>query len=74
MRERPSGASGTVPNVLIARLICSDGDCDAVFEARAQTLGELEALACDCGCALEIIGWPDADEQPDGTLEVAVVG
>jgi hypothetical protein len=37
-----------------ARLICSDGDCDDSFEAWG-TLDELEALACDCGCALEIL-------------------
>jgi hypothetical protein len=37
-----------------ARLICSDGDCDETFEAWG-TLEELEALACDCGCALQLL-------------------
>ena len=42
-----------------ARLICSDGDCDETFEAWG-TLSELEALACDCGCALELLTLGDA--------------
>ena len=42
-----------------ARLICSDGDCDETFEAWG-TLEELEALACDCGCALEILAVGEA--------------
>ena len=41
-----------------ARLICSDDDCTDTFEAYG-TLEELEALACDCGCGLEIVGWPE---------------
>jgi hypothetical protein len=45
--------------MLVARLLCSDPACAAGFEARAPTLHELETLACDCGCALEICGWPD---------------
>ena len=42
-----------------ARLICSDDDCDETFEAWG-TLEELEALACDCGCALEVLAVSDA--------------
>ena len=46
-----------------ARLICSDGDCDETFEAWG-TLEELQALACECGCALELLtlGETAADE------------
>jgi hypothetical protein len=43
-----------------ARLICSDGDCDESFEAWG-TLDELEALACDCGCALELLSADETD-------------
>ncbi len=43
----------------IARLICSDQACADEIVAEARTLAELETLACDCGCALEVIGWPD---------------
>jgi hypothetical protein len=46
--------------VLYARLICSDGDCDEVFEAWG-TLEELEALACDCGCTLEVVSLAETD-------------
>lgn len=41
-----------------ARLICSDPGCDAEDEVEAATVAELESLACDCGCAMAIVGWP----------------
>jgi hypothetical protein len=41
-------------------LICSDGDCDETFEAWGS-LEELESLACDCGCALELLTLDEAD-------------
>lgn len=60
--------------MLVARLICSDPDCTAEAEARAGTLADLETLACDCGCSLEVIGWPDADDAADGGgLEVVLI-
>lgn len=46
--------------VLVARLICSDPACAEEVAGEAATLRELEVLACECGCALEVIGWPDA--------------
>ncbi len=46
-------------DVFVARLICSDQDCAETSTVEAATLRELELLACECGCALEIIGWPD---------------
>jgi hypothetical protein len=59
--------------MLVARLVCSDGECTAVFEARAGTLTELEALACDCGCALVVVAWPDVVEGPPTELELELV-
>jgi hypothetical protein len=50
--------------VYVARLICSDTECAAEAAAEARTIRELEALACDCGCALAIIGWPDWIDDP----------
>jgi hypothetical protein len=47
-----------------ARLICSDSDCAAEVTAEALTLRELGTLLCDCGCALEVIGWPDVAAEP----------
>jgi hypothetical protein len=50
--------------MFVARLICSDEDCAEEMVAEAATLRELETLACDCGCALLPIAWPDhLDEQ-----------
>jgi hypothetical protein len=59
--------------MLLARLVCSDGECTAIFEARAGTLAELEALACDCGCALAVVAWPDAVEGPPTALQLELV-
>jgi hypothetical protein len=51
--------------VFVARLICSDQGCAVELAGEAATLRELETLACDCGCALELIGWPDSvDDEP----------
>jgi hypothetical protein len=49
--------------VFRAVLICSDGDCDEVFEAYGS-IAELEALACDCGCALEIVEVSELAGEP----------
>jgi hypothetical protein len=49
--------------VLSALLICSDQECTEIFEARGS-LEELEALACDCGCALEIVSVSGTDDEP----------
>jgi hypothetical protein len=45
------------------RLTCCDDDCTEEFEAFGP-LEQIEALACDCGCALEVIRWL-ADEPGD---------
>lgn len=42
-----------------ALLICSDDGCTAVFEAYGS-LAEVESLACECGCGLAVVGWPEA--------------
>ena len=49
-----------------AILFCSHGECTDVFEAYGP-IEEIEALACDCGCSLEIIGWPDPVEDAAAT-------
>jgi hypothetical protein len=51
--------------VFRAVLLCSDGDCAELFEAYGS-LGELAALACDCGCSLELVEVAEADGRPDG--------
>jgi hypothetical protein len=50
--------------MFVARLTCSDVDCAAEIAAEASTLPELETLLCDCGCALELIAWPDWVDEP----------
>ncbi len=45
--------------MFVARVICSDTDCAEERVLEAETLAEIEAMICDCGCVLEIIGWPD---------------
>ena len=61
----------------VARLVCSDEACAAEVAAEAGTLRELETLVCDCGCALELIGWPDSVDEPVAeviSLRVRTVG
>ena len=50
--------------VFRAVLLCSDGDCAELFEAYGS-LEELSALACDCGCSLELV---EVAEQDGGAL------
>jgi hypothetical protein len=47
--------------MLHALLICSDDDCTDEFDAWG-TLEELEALACECGCALALLSVSEAGD------------
>jgi hypothetical protein len=40
--------------MVYAQLVCSDEGCSEMLETWGE-LGELEALACECGCALQLI-------------------
>ena len=53
-----------MPVMYMARLVCSDEACAEEVTLEAATLAELETLICDCGCALEMIGWPDVAAEP----------
>ena len=57
-----------------ARLVCSDPACAEEIAAEAATLHELEALLCDCGCALTVVGWPDVDAEPLAQVIMLRVG
>jgi D-serine deaminase-like pyridoxal phosphate-dependent protein len=59
--------------VFLARLICSDADCAEEVTAEAARAPELEQLICDCGCALEILGWPDWVDEPAEVVALRVV-
>jgi hypothetical protein len=53
---QPSGPPPTIARVVFhALLICSDEACAEEIEAFGTRLEELEALACECGCALQLI-------------------
>ena len=55
-----------------AMLICTDDDCDETFEAWG-TLEELEALACDCGCTLQVLTLDECEELDGTRLELQLV-
>jgi hypothetical protein len=57
--------------VFVARLICSNADCSHECEIEAQTFAELEAIACECGCAFQIIGWPNWLDAGESALPMA---
>lgn len=63
---QPSGARPTIPTVVLhALLICTDEACAEEIEAYGTRLEELEALACECGCALQIIAVSEVEfERP----------
>ncbi len=62
----PSAACFTLLEMLVrARLVCSDRDCAVVFEAVGD-LAEVETLGCECGCGLQVLGWPDPIAGRDG--------
>jgi hypothetical protein len=53
---QPSARPHTITDVVLhALLICSDEACAEELEAYGTRLEELEALACECGCAMQII-------------------
>ncbi len=58
--------------MLVALLICSDGDCEAVYEAWGDP-AEIEAFACDCGCTLQVVRFTEEDGPASG-LELQYVG
>lgn len=52
-----------------ALLACHDSRCTAVYEAYGA-LEELETLACDCGCALQIVRYLGDPDTAPSTLEL----
>jgi hypothetical protein len=56
--------------VYTAVLICSDDACTERFEA-SGSLAELQSRACDCGCALEIVGWAEPAVSADSRMHLA---
>jgi hypothetical protein len=53
-------------SMLYAILVCSDRECDAVYEGWGKP-EELEAIACElCGCTLEAVGFSEGADPPNG--------
>jgi len=50
----------TISTMFLALLICSDDECTHERETWG-TLDDLEALACDCGCALQVISLSEVE-------------
>jgi hypothetical protein len=57
---QPSDRRPTIPVMFLALLNCSDEACTHEIESWG-TLDELEALACDCGCALQVIALSEVE-------------
>ncbi len=56
--------------VFHALLICSDQACSEEIEAYGMRLEELEAIACECGCALQVIAWSEAADDAADAREL----
>jgi hypothetical protein len=57
---QPSDSGPSIPPMFLALLICSDESCAHELETWG-TLDELETLACDCGCALQVIALSEVE-------------
>jgi hypothetical protein len=61
---QPSERAHTITRVVLhALLICSDEACAEELEAYGTRLDDLETLACECGCALQIIAVSEIEFQ-----------
>jgi hypothetical protein len=72
---QPSAPAPTISRMVFhALLICSDGACAEELEAYGMRLEELEALACECGCALQVIAVSEVEferARPPAVLDLA---
>ncbi|MFL5956240.1 MAG: hypothetical protein ACJ756_02210 [Solirubrobacterales bacterium] len=60
--------------VFHALLICSDEACAEEIEAFGTRLEELEAMACECGCALQLLAVSEVEFEraaPPVVLDLA---
>jgi hypothetical protein len=68
---QPSDGLRTISRMVYALLVCTHDDCTDEFEAWG-TLEELEALACECGCALQLISVSEAAGDGDPYEELVL--
>jgi len=56
---------GAAEEVLFrALVVCSDGGCEAEYEVLGL-LAKIEAMCCDCGSGLQVLGWPERAYEAD---------
>jgi hypothetical protein len=55
-----------------ALMTCPEADCSAAYDA-VGTLDELQLLACDCGCTLEIERLAETDEARGESIEICAL-
>jgi hypothetical protein len=53
-----------VTTLFRALVVCSGQNCMAEYEA-VGPLAEIEALCCDCGLGLNVLGWPEEAYEAD---------
>jgi hypothetical protein len=51
----PSAALGTIADMLLARIICSDPHCAEELDVSVEELDELDDLVCDCGFGFVLV-------------------
>ena len=51
--------------MVYALLVCSDEGCSERFETWGE-LAELEALGCECGCALQLLTVSEVEIEEPG--------
>jgi hypothetical protein len=49
LRTAPSDPGATLGHMFQVELVCSDPRCDSELTVWVDELGEVEAVACDCG-------------------------
>jgi hypothetical protein len=49
VRAAPSDPGATLGHMFQVELLCSDARCDAELTLWVDELGEVEAVACECG-------------------------
>jgi hypothetical protein len=52
IRTAPSDLGATLGHMFQVELVCSDPRCDAELTLWVDELGEVEAVACECGHGL----------------------
>jgi hypothetical protein len=69
--DDPSAALGTIANMLLARIVCSDPLCAEELDVSVEELDELDSLICECGFGFVLV---DVAELPQIGSVIAFPG